>query len=256
MGSEITSRDFNKKRGLAERLKYLVTSPSILVNPKNKAKYNVPNRINLLLTSNYSDAFLLGNGDRRYFIWDAPDGKFPDAMGKPWVDAAWMWIESEKGKAALHYHLLHLDLTGFDPHVPPPETEAKRLSKHYSENAVETWVGEFAEDPTGKTGHSGETVWRSDELWALCQSELTGTKYSVKTFLLYLRRHFLYVGRATVQVQEKFAKEWRERKSGLWMRKPAPEPSAKFPTLEEARLAWEEQRKRLQHGSGPVTQPG
>ncbi len=247
MGSEITSRDFNKKRGLAERLKYLVTSPSIAVNPKNKPKYNVPNRINLFLTSNYSDAFLLGNGDRRYFIWDAPDGKLPDAMGKLWVDAAWKWIESETGKAALHYHLLHLDLAGFDPHVPPPETEAKRLSQHYSENAVETWVGEFAEDPEGKTGKPDETVWRSDELWALCQTEVGDKKYySLKTFLLYLRKHFLCVGRVIVWVHEKFAREeWKQMKTGLWMRKPVSEPGAKFPTLEEARMAWEEQRQRI-----------
>jgi hypothetical protein len=69
---------------------------------------------------------------------------------------------------------------------------------------------------------------------ALCRDEVGDRKYSGKTFLTFCK----WAGQASgsVKTSPQSGRE-KERKIGMWMRKPVP-PNVKFPTLEEARTAW------------------
>jgi len=63
----------------ADKIKTLVTSPTITVNPKFKKVRTVPNHIHLMLTTNHEWAIPAGEGSRRWFVLDVSDEMVGDA---------------------------------------------------------------------------------------------------------------------------------------------------------------------------------
>jgi hypothetical protein len=90
---------------------------------------------------------------------------------------------------------------------------------------------------------------------ALCRDEVGDRKYSGKTFLQYLRLHFLQVGRTSVRVCERFATEWE----GVGKENRDVDAEARAPEREVSDAGGGthglvEQRKRMQAGERrPVT---
>lgn len=127
MGSEITGKGgAGKQRDLSEFLKHLITGETTQIRIKYVPEYYLKNVINLYFTTNYGDSFFLDDDDRRYFCWEIPNIPLSEALGKDWIDNAVQYARSDKGKAALHFHLLNLEIDPeiFDPNGPPPDTPA------------------------------------------------------------------------------------------------------------------------------------
>ena len=258
MASEITNtKDFERKRGFAELLKHWVTGRDMRVEEKFVPQYQAKNFVNFYFTSNHPDAFFVEDDDRRYFIWEIPPVKLADALTQRWVDDAFSYLKSEKGKAALHHHLLHLPIDArlFDPHKPPPETEAKRNAKEYSQNELERWVDEFYEDPEGKTNKPEETVWRLEDIYPHFLRDVK-SNYSKRAFMMAFRKKFATTGQSLVRVfknhrPDKQTKvlmpQFERRKTGLWMKKPdyGVRGDSHFPTNQEAKDRWEKQIQRI-----------
>lgn len=102
------------------KLKVLVTSDMITINPKFVTRYRERNHVNLVFLSNEIQPMALERDDRRYaVIWTPP--KWDAAM----YNAVLAEIR-DGGVEALHHYLLHLDLGDFGPATLPPMTEAKR----------------------------------------------------------------------------------------------------------------------------------
>ena len=101
------------------KLKGLVTGDSIPINAKFMARYHERNHINLVFLSNETQPMALERDDRRYaVIWTPPK----------WDAAMYNAVIAEVragGAAALHQHLLELDLGDFGPATLPPMTAAK-----------------------------------------------------------------------------------------------------------------------------------
>ena len=117
LGEEVTGSD---RRAEADRLKHLVTGETVDINQKYQVPYKVRNCANFLFTTNHPDAFLLDDHDRRYFVHRVPAG-----LPEQWFFNTYdPWYRSAEGQAALLYHLLSLDLTGFEPKKRPPITKA------------------------------------------------------------------------------------------------------------------------------------
>lgn len=118
VGDEVSSRQelvHNKNR-----LKALITSPSVQINPKNLPRREESNHMNVVFLSNEITPLALDNSDRRYLVIYTPRAKgfeFYRALGK-WRDGG--------GVAAFFYFLLNYPLDGFDPYAPAPQTTAKR----------------------------------------------------------------------------------------------------------------------------------
>ena len=72
-------------------------------------------------------------------------GEFGDENGRAFVK----WFESEEGRAALLYHLLHVDLTGFSPTGKAPHTAAKTEMENDTgselDRHVRNWINEIKE---------------------------------------------------------------------------------------------------------------
>jgi putative DNA primase/helicase len=101
------------------KLKGLVTSDWISINPKFVARYRERNHCQIVFLSNEIQPMALERDDRRYAVIWTPT-KWVAAM----YNAVLREIE-EGGVAALHDHLLRLNLGDFGPATLPPMTEAK-----------------------------------------------------------------------------------------------------------------------------------
>lgn len=118
VGDEVSSRQelvHNKNR-----LKALITSTTVQINPKNLPRREEANHINIAFLSNELQPQALDNTDRRYLVIFTPQAKeveFYKALGQ--------WRRSG-GVAAWYHYLLRYPLDDFDPYAPAPITEAKR----------------------------------------------------------------------------------------------------------------------------------
>lgn len=118
VGDEVSSRQelvHNKNR-----LKALITSQSVQINPKNLPRREESNHMNVGFLSNELTPLALDNSDRRYLVIYTPRAKqfeFYRALGK-WRDNG--------GAEAFYAFLLEYPLDDFDPFAPAPQTAAKR----------------------------------------------------------------------------------------------------------------------------------
>ena len=117
VGDEVSSRAelvHNKNR-----LKALITSPTVQINPKNLARREEKNQMNIVFLSNELQPLALDNSDRRYLVVYTPRAKDPDYYRKlgEWRDSG--------GAEAFYHFLLTYPLDGFHPYSPAPMTAAK-----------------------------------------------------------------------------------------------------------------------------------
>lgn len=103
------------------KLKNLVTSRRIRINPKGLVAFEENNHLNVVFLSNEKQPLVLETDDRRYcVIWTPPplSRAFYDDLSEELAGG---------GVEALHHHLRHeVDLGDFRPWTPPPLTQAKR----------------------------------------------------------------------------------------------------------------------------------
>jgi putative DNA primase/helicase len=118
VGDEVSSRQelvHNKNR-----LKALITTPTVQINPKNMPRREEKNHMNVVFLSNEITPLALDNSDRRYFVVYTPRAKdhgYYRALGE-WRDNG--------GIAAFYAYLLAYPLGDFNPYTPAPQTQAKR----------------------------------------------------------------------------------------------------------------------------------
>lgn len=118
VGDEVSSRQelvHNKNR-----LKSLITSQSVQINPKNLPRREESNHMNVVFLSNEITPLAMDNSDRRYLVIYTPRAKafeYYRALGK-WRDNG--------GTEAFYQLLLNYPLDDFDPYAPAPQTLAKR----------------------------------------------------------------------------------------------------------------------------------
>ena len=118
VGDEVSSRQelvHNKNR-----LKALITSPTVQINPKNLPRREEANHMNVGFLSNEITPLALDNSDRRYLVVYTPRAKdfaYYKALG------AW---RDDGGTEAFYHYLLSYPLDDFDPYAPAPSTAAKR----------------------------------------------------------------------------------------------------------------------------------
>ncbi len=141
VGDEISIGD---KRGIANKLKSMITRPSFRLNVKNRKTYDVRDCINYFLTSNHDDAVYLENHDRRYLIVHADI----EPLAPDWYTKYMSWLEKEGGAGRLFHHFKYeVDLGDFNPQGRAPVTAAKREMMAAGRSDVEDWAAQLVADP-------------------------------------------------------------------------------------------------------------
>jgi len=137
VGDEVSSRQelvHNKNR-----LKALITSPTVQINPKNMPRREEANHINVGFLSNEIQPMALDNSDRRYLVLFTPLAK----ERQYYIDlAAW---RNNGGLPAWMHYLQQYPTEDFDPFAPAPITAAKadliELNRKTPEQFWVEWQG-------------------------------------------------------------------------------------------------------------------
>lgn len=152
IGDEVSGND---KRQENDKIKGLITGTSIHINEKFQPEREQPNLLNFIFLSNHHDAMFVNDHDRRFFVWEIVAGQLPAKQADAFVN----WRDSG-GLEALHYFLLHYDISDFNPRAPAPMTAAKRQMVDDNRSDLESWLADvMASDVTKVFG--GEVVTSS-----------------------------------------------------------------------------------------------
>jgi hypothetical protein len=152
------------KRSAIEQLKSYITNPTVETEQKYRDAVSTDNKANFLFLTNNTDPFYINDKDRRFWAWEIPTGMIrenEEERRKFYADFH-KWSASAEGISALHYHLLHLDLTGFHPHAPAPMTSLKRDMIEFNRSDVDRWLQELPQDQPDRfayTSNEVEILW-------------------------------------------------------------------------------------------------
>lgn len=141
----ILGEEVSQRRSIADSgiLKNIITNDTVTVNEKYVPTYDLPNCANLMFTSNKSDAIIMDQTDRRFFVGKL-DKKRPLSFWKQ-LDR---WRKKEGGPAAFMWYLQNrVDLKDFNPLAPPPQTIDKKMMQDAGMTGIQQWVKELLEDP-------------------------------------------------------------------------------------------------------------
>lgn len=150
------------------KLKTLVTSDWITINPKFVTRYRERNHVNLVFLSNEIVPMALERDDRRYaVIWTPPK------LDSAFYNAVLAEIEAG-GVEALHHHLLHLDLGDFGPATLPPMTAAKVDLIELGMDSTERFYGEWIKGwlPVPAVTCRSEDLYEAYRHWCLGEGVL------------------------------------------------------------------------------------
>jgi hypothetical protein len=122
------------------------------VDEKFLREHYVFNCCGVIITSNHkADGIFLPADDRRHFVawFDLTKGDFPESY---W-NTLWSWYE-HGGFASVAAYLAELDISGFDPKVPPPRpwdiVDANRTPEDALKNPGATTLIKIAGKAAGK----------------------------------------------------------------------------------------------------------
>lgn len=115
---------------IANKLKTHIGAKTIPINRKNKNMIDVVNYANFIITSNYTDAVRMDQGERRYYVIETNrdlGAKNPDTVSilNPIFDMARRRTAEGKAELSAVFHMLQsLDLSDYHPNTLPRRTEA------------------------------------------------------------------------------------------------------------------------------------
>lgn len=147
-GDEISGQD---ARIDSDWLKGLITQQTIQINEKYVPQYVLIDHANYLLASNHPDSLFLEDSDRRYFVHEIVG----DPAKRAFYEGCHKWLHGAgspgsyegQGASALFDHLLHVDLTGFNPRERAPVTAAKTSMTLDGKSDLGMWCVQLREDP-------------------------------------------------------------------------------------------------------------
>ena len=118
-------------KGGADALKSIVTGDTLTLEVKNGPRWDIPNRLHLLLTTNHVHAVAAGTNERRYFVLEVSDEK---ARQDAWFEPLHNDLDTG-GKAQFLWLLQNLRLGNWHPRQIPKTAETveqQRMSARFS----------------------------------------------------------------------------------------------------------------------------
>jgi hypothetical protein len=103
---------------------YTAAPPDVLrINEKYLREYYVFNVVGLIITTNHeTDGIYLPTDDRRHYV--AWSERTKNDFEPSYWNRLWSWYWQEGGFGHVAAYLMELDISAFDPNVPPPKTPA------------------------------------------------------------------------------------------------------------------------------------
>jgi hypothetical protein len=124
-------------------LKDMITNPMTRLEMKGVDASMIASKYNLYLQSNHINALPLESFDRRFGVFQINGGTIANC--DPYWEWRWDWVR-DGGDSVVMRWLLERDLSEFNPHGKPPETEARQLMSETSRPHKEIWIQEYCVD--------------------------------------------------------------------------------------------------------------
>lgn len=134
---EIMSGD---RKDIANKLKPLITQPTIEVNEKHLRPYTIRNTTNFFFFSNHEAAAHIEDHDRRYFVVICKQ----KPRSADYYTALHTYIAGPEISGFAHF-LATRDLSQFKPKAPAPWTDDKKTVQQATKGGVEAWLDDAYE---------------------------------------------------------------------------------------------------------------
>lgn len=122
--------------GVADRLKTVISEPTLRIAEKFKNIYSIPNHLNIMAFTNHADALKLENGERRWMILECKAAPRSEGYYNELFDR----INSKNGPRAVKHLLMNRDLDLFNPKGRAPATAAKDEMRRLSMEDAEAFL--------------------------------------------------------------------------------------------------------------------
>jgi hypothetical protein len=155
---------------LANKLKPLITEPTVSANIKYGPQIEVENFARFLMFSNNTSPLNIEDGDRRYFVFDSKAQPRDDH----YYDALHRYVATAVGMNEIYTYLKRRDLSHFNPHKRPPMTAAKQQVITDSQHPLRTYIAEAV-----ASGHFRQTLG-AEFAWDALQRQLGHDGYGVQ----------------------------------------------------------------------------
>lgn len=121
---------------LANKLKPLITEPTVSVNMKYGPQMEVENYARFIMFSNHTAPLNIEDGDRRYFVVNSQAQPREDS----YYDALNKYIDSDPGMNEIYSFFCDRNIEGFSPYRRPPLTAAKEAIVGLSGNPLHSYI--------------------------------------------------------------------------------------------------------------------
>lgn len=122
-------------RGTADKLKSLITGGTITLEVKHGARWAVPNRLHIIMTTNHDHAVQAGVQDRRFFVLEVSAHKAQDAS---WFNPLYADFDNG-GVEEFLWFLLKVNLKGWHPRQLPKTSESIEQQR-FSADSITQWA--------------------------------------------------------------------------------------------------------------------
>lgn len=218
LGDEVSGKD---SRAHTNKLKRLITKPTVRIDIKYVPRYVLPNCMNFLFTSNYGDSFFLEDKDRRFLIVEVKSSPQPEKFYKDYD--AWY-----KGPGAAHLFQWLLDRKinkDFNPMNHAPDTAAKKRMIHSNKGELAGWVSDLKEntDAMLRMGQMRYTkdLFSAQELFKLYEQEYpNNSRVTAKGLGRQLSAadfHMVANGQPLKSPQERMVRYYAIRNAETWL---------------------------------------
>jgi len=122
---------------ITNKLKPLITSPTVEINHKKVDTYMIPNKANLIFFTNHENALHLDEGDRRFFVYFSPV--------RPRTEPGYynqLFDELDEISGKILNFLQKRDISSFNPKAPAMMTDNKKSIIQRSRPALEIEIEE------------------------------------------------------------------------------------------------------------------
>lgn len=157
---------------MANRLKPIITEPTLRIEEKKRSIYTIPNHLNLIAFTNHEDALPIENGDRRWLVISSD----MRPMDEGYYDRLFAFLNGD-GPATVKHYLMQRKVA-LNPKGMAPTTRGKQEMRRRSLSEAEQYLSELLE---GREGPFAFDLVRLDELFACVPTDLTRHTRNVRT---------------------------------------------------------------------------
>ena len=125
--AEFRAGSRGERESISKKVENWIADSILVINPKNRRGYSIPNHLVITASTNKDDAALVDESDAKWAVHHFQrNGEDVPRMTPE--EVKWIYtdfLNTTRAPAVLRHYFLHLPITTFDPNAPAPRTRSK-----------------------------------------------------------------------------------------------------------------------------------